>query len=1058
MLSRPWRRAALLVPFSFLLAAPGLCQKVLYTHDGTDAGDLLGYAVAGAGDVNDDGYDDWIVGAIGDDDAGSSSGSAQVYSGHDGTLLHHWNGDDPDDQFGAVVAGAGDVNNDGYDDLIVGAPSDEEWGTQSGSARVFSGFDGSLLYLYVGYNAFDEVGHSVNGAGDVNGDGFDDFVIGAPGDNVAFPAGGSVRVHSGQTGSLLYTFAGQVQMEWLGYSADGAGDVNGDGYDDIVAGGIGSDVNGTISGVVRVYSGADGTLLYTFPGAVAFEQFGHSVSGAGDVNGDGYGDVIAGSRMADIPFGSAGTVRVYSGQDGSVLHSINGTQLRDYFGSSVDSTGDMNGDGYDDFIVGAPTKSTPGSYTGPGSARVYSGLTGALMFEVQGDDFGDYLGHSVGGAGDVDADGQPDVIVGALGDDNNGDESGSATLLALTPTWWVDASAPGGGDGSQGSPFQTIQAGVNAAGDGERVAVLAGTYVENVQVLSGDILIEAVEPGAIIDGGDLAMCVYFATSDYGQGSYQGLDGFTLRNGNSETWAIGGGGVNISYCSPTIKDCVIEDCHGDFGGGIYAGGGSPILRHVTIRNCYARASYAFSRGGGLMFSICPDALIEGCTIEDNRCDNNTADGGGLYFQFCDDLSILDTTIQRNSAGDEGGGIFTKDSTVSVESCEIRENSATLGGGVLEVSIVDSFLVGNVASLLAGGAYSSDLSGCTLSGNSAGERGGGAFGGSLVDCDVHDNTVGPPQPGADSQGGGVWGATLDSCRLFSNVAIGGPQTISRGGGAYFNVAPNTVERCVIYENTADEGAGTYGGALFHCVVYANAGYGVADGASVLNSIIRANSHGSLANTSNIAYSNVEGIAIGGGNIDAPAKFWAPDGGGLGAYDFHLIGSSPCIDAGDPASPLDPDGSIADMGVHPFEPGHLPEPEVYCTSYADSQGCVARIQTTGGSASLSGSDTLGILATGVQGHQFGLMFWGLSSANKPHLGEILCVSTSLTRSGVSNSNGIGHCGGYLVQEFSSTQIVGAGLEVGDSVYAQFWYRDPSDLVYGSAFSDAVWFVIAP
>ena len=126
------------------------------------------------GDVNNDGIDDFIVGAR----RGDNGGSARVLSGSDGTALYTFGGDNAEDQFGFSVSGAGDVNNDDIDDFIVGARFDDNNGSASGSARVLSGSDGAVLYTFNGDNAEDQFGFSVSGAGDLNNDGYADLIVG----------------------------------------------------------------------------------------------------------------------------------------------------------------------------------------------------------------------------------------------------------------------------------------------------------------------------------------------------------------------------------------------------------------------------------------------------------------------------------------------------------------------------------------------------------------------------------------------------------------------------------------------------------------------------------------------------------------------------------------------------------------------------------------------------------------------------------------------------------------------------------------------------------------
>jgi len=399
-----------------LATTPTFAQTVthvpLFTFDSGDStSDLFGWSVSGAGDVNGDGFSDLIVGARDDNFGGVDNGSARVLSGVDGSILYNFYGDSSYDRFGWSVSGAGDVNADGFDDFIVGARNNRS-GASRGSARVFSGIDGSILYNFVGDSPDDLFGESVSGAGDVNGDGFADFIVGAWGDDNNGSRSGSARVFSGIDGSVLYNFDGESANELFGYSVSGAGDVNGDGFADLIVGALRDDRNNQ-TGIARVFSGADGSVLYDFDSGSFVDGFGNAVSGAGDINGDGFDDFIVGARFDDANGEDSGSAKVFSGVDGSVLYNFEGS-AGEIFGASVDGAGDVNGDGVADLIVGDPFSTTAGH----GNARVFSGVDGSVLYSFDGDGavgiFGnDYYGFSVSGAGDVNGDGLADFIVGA---------------------------------------------------------------------------------------------------------------------------------------------------------------------------------------------------------------------------------------------------------------------------------------------------------------------------------------------------------------------------------------------------------------------------------------------------------------------------------------------------------------------------------------------------------------------------------------------------------------------------------------------------------------------
>jgi FG-GAP repeat protein len=440
-----------------LLTAPAAAQTVgggyetLYQWDGGTADDKFGYSVSGAGDINQDGFYDLIVGTKYTSPGGlTEAGSAFAYSGADGSLLYRWDGRNAGDLFGGSVSEAGDVNGDGFADVIVGAQGVDTGNIlDTGSAFVYSGADGSLLHQWNGAATLDWFGNSVSGTGDINSDGFDDLVVGAHGaDPGASSYAGSVYVYSGATGSLLQQWNGSVGYGYFGSSVHGAGDVNGDGFNDVIVGapGVG---HGTVgdAGSAFVYSGSDGTLLYQWDGQLTGENLGISVSDAGDVNRDGFDDFLIGALAGGKSNGWVGTAYVYSGMDGLLLYQWDGV-LGDHFGSSVSSAGDVDGDGTNDLIVGAKFASH-GGLSLAGSAYVYSGANGSLLQRLDGGAAYDYFGSSVSDAGNVNGDGLDDLIISAHYADPMGlSNAGSVYVYSFNPfmranTSSISASAGG---------------------------------------------------------------------------------------------------------------------------------------------------------------------------------------------------------------------------------------------------------------------------------------------------------------------------------------------------------------------------------------------------------------------------------------------------------------------------------------------------------------------------------------------------------------------------------------------------------------------------------------
>jgi hypothetical protein len=423
----------------------------------------FGFSISSCGDVNGDGYDDIIIGAPYYHNNEANEGAAFIYYGSptglssdpDVTLEIN----QPNCVFGSCVASAGDVNGDGYDDVIVGIPNLALY-SLLGGVNVFygssTGIDFMNQWSAVGGGATSIIGDSVASAGDVNGDGYDDIIVGSriysndqTGEGAAFVwFGGEYGLGpNGNPGNADWKSEGNQTDSGYGITVSSAGDVNGDGYDDVIIGAPFYTNDQTYEGATYIYHGSKDGLSNTtnimIEGNDADSRFGTSVCSASDMDRDGYDDVLVGAG----DYNGRGYVFIYSGSSTGVDTESDWyaacPKTSGLFGESAALAGDVNGDGAPDLIVGAMMYTNDENIEG--AAFVYYGSPGDWM--VNGNKSYAEMGSAVSTAGDVNGDGYSDVIVGAPGYDNGKFTEGMAFVylgsqngISKTPAWTAESN------------------------------------------------------------------------------------------------------------------------------------------------------------------------------------------------------------------------------------------------------------------------------------------------------------------------------------------------------------------------------------------------------------------------------------------------------------------------------------------------------------------------------------------------------------------------------------------------------------------------------------------
>ena len=380
----------------------GFIEHVRVLHEWHGApGGYFGWAVSELGDVDGDGVGDLITG-----EPLTGGGITWVYSGRSGALIYRLDGA-PNDAQGSAIADAGDTNGDGVHDIISGASGATL--AEPGRAYLYSGATGELLHTWEGAHAGDQLGYAVASAGDQDGDGHADVLVGAATEDGAAGADtGAVYVYSGRTYGPLRRIEGADAGDWLGSATDWTASLDGDDVRDLLAGAVFEGPGPAAGpGGAHAFSGATGELLRSFappPGSSRFGNF--FVAGLGRVDDDATPDVYAADYNANS---GAGYAAAYSGADGSVIHA--------WFGAPGDGTGpgrealDVDRDGRTDIAVGSYTSSD--GATAAGRVDIYSGRTGGRLRRITSTTAGENLGFDALGIPDVNSDRRPDLLLSA---------------------------------------------------------------------------------------------------------------------------------------------------------------------------------------------------------------------------------------------------------------------------------------------------------------------------------------------------------------------------------------------------------------------------------------------------------------------------------------------------------------------------------------------------------------------------------------------------------------------------------------------------------------------
>ncbi len=836
-------------------------------------------------------------------------------------------------------------------------------GTDKGFDASFdlNSLNGDNGFTIEGIDEYDYLGDAVNNTGDINGDGFNDLIIGTPGagepvyiDDIDIFSQGEVYVIFGQEnsfdvsfdltsldGSNGFTIAGIDENDRLGTVISNAGDINGDGFDDLVISGKYTKEAYVILGTDKGFdarfdlTSLDGSNGFTIAGIDLDNRLrlDDALSNAGDINGDGFDDLIIGRSYANEAYVILGTDKGFNakfdlasldGNNGFTIPSIDQNDRSgddDRLGDAVSNAGDINGDGFDDLVIGAPFGGeTADEYFGLGRGQAYvilgtdkgfdakfdlASLDGDNGFIITGIDIDDNLGDAVSNAGDLNGDGFDDLVISAP----------SAEETIEVSDGYIDSEIQGevyvifGTDNGFDANFDLTNL------DGNKGFAIKGfnnnnDYLGKVVDSAGDLNGDGFDDLIISDDSPTAAYVVFGSQDLGK-------------------------INTTEETPSLSNPVVtvldDEDDGDLSTGdislreaiLYSNSGDTISFDTNLSN------------GTILLTLGELHIDKSLTIQGFDASKLTIDANNSsrVFNVDDDFSqiLLDVTLEYltitgGNAGNQNGGGIKNEENLIINDSIIKDNSAHSGGGVhgnREIAQVDNYptitinnsILSDNSAEYGGSIYVTDnvdltINNSTITGNSA-HSGGGIFN-STGHVTIANSTIN--QNEAEESGGGIFSyisADIVNSTISNNRAADGAGIEVSGLSGHLGIVNSTISSNI---------ATTEGGGISVDIIYG--------GNTITNSTITGNSapngggiHSSSKTTitSSIIADNIDSNDVKGAGLTSGGNNLIGNGDGASGFINRINGDI----VGTADEPVDPQlGSLQDNGGSTFTHALLPE----------------------------------------------------------------------------------------------------------------------------------------